>query len=103
MECNHDDGTMEVIREPGQPVRARLICSACGEVIDLYQRGENRIGVDQFSHELHGLISRHGMENDLTYAEIVGVLTMAAYDNDREREALWQEKEEDDDILGSSV
>ena len=49
---------------------------------------ENTDRVPQFMHELDGLITRHGLENSLTYAELAGCLVFQLID-------LWAEAQPD--------
>jgi hypothetical protein len=44
---------------------------------------------DQLSEELHRLIHRHAVEDELSYVEILGILAVVTQDiNDQMREAL---------------
>ena len=53
-----------------------------GEEVELDEerKMKTRAGLIQFTQDLTSLIERHGMENDLTYTEIIGTLVGAALD-----------------------
>jgi hypothetical protein len=47
---------------------------------DEEQKVKTRIGLTQFDNDLQQLIVRHSLENDLTYAETIGMLMLTAFD-----------------------
>jgi len=80
MKCEHLNCDTEIIWEDGKVIGARLICIPCGAVIELGRKECHRVGVNQFVTELHGLSDRHVLENDLSFAEVVGSLMFVMLD-----------------------
>lgn len=65
---------------------------------DEERKAKVRVGMNQFGHDLQMLIDRHGLENDLTYAEVIGTLTLAIHDQHHEAMGLFPPKDEEGEL-----